>query len=268
MGGQLSVKAKKAASSSHLEESFSCSCSLVCNETFDGNNITPKKESTKRRRKSKGDSQWKTTAETQPQIPRKKLKISMLYNDYETRNSYMAAFFKLLDDDIIQDFLWMDGCAKISDKYLLSMVYAYFRRANLQRREFNRLNFFIALYLANDMEEDEEDDKYDIFPWALGKRWRELYKSFLVRRDIFVMMIVPDHPIWWRERKPHHGGAWRSYSQSQVPDDDPSCSPRGPGSSPVICSKCRAPSKLTDTPTTTSDYSSQSSSEESTGFLL
>ncbi|XP_062939916.1 speedy protein A-like [Cynocephalus volans] len=161
----------------------------------------------------------------------------------------MTAFFKLFDDDLIQDFLWMDCCCKIADKYLLAMTFVYFKRAKFTVNGYTRINFFIALYLANTVEEEDEESKHEIFPWALGKNWRKLFPNFLKLRDQLwdridyraivsrrcceeVMAIAPTHYIWQRERSVLHSGAVRRYNRDEVQ------LPRGPSAKPVDCSLC------------------------------
>lgn len=46
---------------------------------------------------------------------------------------------------MIQDFLLHDVCYRLSDRYLLAMVFAYFKRALLPTDEYTTKNFFIAL---------------------------------------------------------------------------------------------------------------------------
>nr|XP_011719072.1 speedy protein C isoform X3 [Macaca nemestrina] len=107
-------------------------------------------------------------------------------------------------------------------------------------------------YLANDMEEDLEGPKCEIFPWALGKDWCLRVGKFLHQRDKLwarmgfravvsrqcceeVMAKEPFHWAWTRDRRPHHGGVQRVCPQVPVH------LPRGPGLSPPHCSPCGLP---------------------------
>lgn len=144
------------------------------------------------------------------------------------------------------------------------MVFTYFKRAKFSPEEFTVYNFFLALYLASDIEEDVEEYKYEIFPWALGSKWRSKFGSFLRKRDELlrrigyraivsrkcceeVMNFVPEHFVWTRERKESHGGAIRSYmvnkcrkllSIEHKMDDEELTMPRGPGERPRPCPLC------------------------------
>ncbi|KAG9483594.1 hypothetical protein GDO78_009486, partial [Eleutherodactylus coqui] len=135
----------------------------------------------------------------------------------------MAAFFRVLEDPNIRTFLTLDSCMRISDKYLLAMVFVYFIRAGLQTEEYNK-NFFAALFLANQMEE-EVGFRHEIYQWAFGYTWMQKRQQILHDRNLLllrigfralvdqdtceqVMAVDPLHWAWRRERPIHHSRAF------------------------------------------------------------
>ncbi|XP_049646402.1 putative speedy protein E21 [Suncus etruscus] len=107
----------------------------------------------------------------------------------------LEAFFRLLEDPIIKSLLEADIYFRVSDKYLLSMVVEYFGRVGLPGHLYNRIHFFLALYIACDMEEDDPISKWSIFQTLLGKRFLdEISKKFLkLRMEFFYAM---GHRAW------------------------------------------------------------------------
>ncbi|KAL6030928.1 hypothetical protein STEG23_033187 [Scotinomys teguina] len=82
-----------------------------------------------------------------------------------------SAFFN--QTPMVKKFLAWDKMLRVSDKYLLAMVIAYFSRAGLFSWQFRPIHFFLALYLANDMEEDNQAPKQDMFYFLYGKSYAQ-----------------------------------------------------------------------------------------------
>nr|XP_039316484.1 putative speedy protein-like protein 3 isoform X2 [Saimiri boliviensis boliviensis] len=127
------------------------------------------------------------------------------------------AFNRLLEDPVVKRFLAWDKDLRVSDKYLLAMVIAYFSRAGLFSWQYQRIHFFLALYLANDMEEDDEDPKQAIFYFLYGKNNRFQRPLFQKLRFQFfcsmhcrawvspeeleeIQAYDPEHWVWARNR--------------------------------------------------------------------
>nr|XP_058935635.1 putative speedy protein E7 [Kogia breviceps] len=138
-----------------------------------------------------------------------KLRMSKRRSSYRPEDQ--EAFYRLLEDPVIQSFLEADIFLKVSDKYLLSMVVEYFGRVGLPGHLYNRIHFFLALYIASDMEEDNPTAKQSIFQFLLGREhWPDLYKQFLrLKVEFFHAM---EHRAWVpldlceeiQAQNPHH----------------------------------------------------------------
>ncbi|XP_017658326.1 speedy protein E5-like [Nannospalax galili] len=115
------------------------------------------------------------------------------------------------EDPVIKSFLAADLSFSVTDKYLLSMVVEYFSRVGLPGHLYNRIHFFLALYIACDMEEDDFTSKRNIFPFLLGKdTWKNLYKDFLkLQKAFFQAMgyrawVTPELCEEIQNQNPHH----------------------------------------------------------------
>lgn len=95
----------------------------------------------------------------------------------------LTAYVQLLKNPLIKAFHIQDACNMSSDRYLLAMVFAYFVRADLTIEQYTVFNYFCALYLAHDMEEECDDYKWEILPWALGKDWAISLKHFIRKKN-------------------------------------------------------------------------------------
>uniref|UniRef100_A0A673T1X0 Speedy/RINGO cell cycle regulator family member C n=1 Tax=Suricata suricatta TaxID=37032 RepID=A0A673T1X0_SURSU len=138
------------------------------------------------------------------------------------RSSYrpedQEAFFRLLEDPIIQSFLEADIFLKVTLSPLYSPLTCLllhtvpaFRGVGLPGHLYNRIHFFLALYIASDMEEDNPTSKQSIFQFLLGREhWPDLYKEFLkLKVEFFRAMghrawVTPELCEEIQAQNPHH----------------------------------------------------------------
>lgn len=113
----------------------------------------------------------------------KKNKIPDDYPPYFLTSAKLRAYVKLLKEPIIEAFHIHDVCCLSSDSYLLAIVFVYFVRADIKEEEYTVFKFFCALYLALEMEEEIDDYRWELLPWALGPEWQNYLRHFIREKN-------------------------------------------------------------------------------------
>ena len=164
------------------------------------------------------------------------------------QGSELRDFLALLDTPQISMILKRDRCYAMADRYLLATVFVYFKRAELRVEEYTERNFWLALYLAHDQEEDDDKIKWELLPWALGLQWQPSYWAMMRDKEVLwrrmghrslvsrrqcdqVMALSASAAVWARTRTACHGGAKRSNPEEQY-------IPRGPLQPTPVCARC------------------------------
>ncbi|KAK2707173.1 speedy protein A-like [Artemia franciscana] len=161
-------------------------------------------------------------------------------------------FIFLLNDEGISLLMDQDRCYITTDKYMLAYSLVLMARAGWLAHNLSPQKFYAALYLAHEMEEDIEDGRWELIPWAypmlsiekghiqLQKlRW-ELFEKISFKALVSkiaceeVIKISCMERIWKRERKVHHAGAVRPVNLDEVFE------PVGPYGKLKPCSECRS----------------------------
>ena len=165
---------------------------------------------------------------------------------------HLKAFLELMNRSLMQRFLGYDKCFLMTDNYLLAMSFVYTQKANLSYNQHCEAQVFQCLYIACQTVEDDYDLKEEVFPWLFGRSNCKAFRlQFLrsVRRILkamdyraivapeecrSVMGIMPNHPIWSRQRSPSHEFAFRDFKKKFFMRDL-----KGPDSKgPLFCFVC------------------------------
>jgi len=202
-------------------------------------------------------------------------------NSNLTFDQSLNLFHQLIDNSEIPKCLGQDTCSRFSDKYLIAQTFIYFTRCRFRPEEYTQANFYLLLYLANDMEEDL-DFKMEILPWCKGINWRNRFGEFqtekenlwkrmdykiLVRHeDLEHLIRTQTHWVWRRERERYHSGAVRDCYR---PSYEVNLDPKGKFGSPMRCDYCNVwKEKMTSSYHSDSDREDCNSSNRSRNILM
>ncbi|EHB03901.1 Mortality factor 4-like protein 1 [Heterocephalus glaber] len=108
----------------------------------------------------------------------------------------------------------------LADWYLLAMVISYFSHAGLFPWQYQRIHFFLALYLANDIEENDELQKLHMFFFLYGRNMAQIPNHHNQGRDMTKATtgaILTESTTMLKVMKPASSADTSASSKSSVP---------------------------------------------------